>query len=139
MGSYTSVKRKHEEMEKSDSDEHEYEHEDEDEAEESEENESSGSEYQDDQNKKGKGKAKVGSRTRAPADPFVTNDTEDAKTSSLRLRAKPAGKSKKSPMEGHAASYKPIGPSSPKRPGQATAVGPPPSVPTNNPAGAPLM
>lgn len=139
MSSHTSVKRKHEEMEKSDSDEYEHEDEDEAEAEESEENESSGSEYQDDQNKKGKGKAKVGSRTRAPSDPFVANDTEDAKRASLRLRAKSAVKSKKSPMEGHAASYKPIGSSSPKRPGQATAMGPPPPVPTNNPVGAPLM
>lgn len=138
MPSHTSVKRKHEEMEKSDSDEDENEDKDE---EESEENESSGSEYQEEQNKKGKGKAKVGSRTRAPSDPFVANDTKDAssKTTSLRLRAEPAGKSKKSPMESHAASYKPVGPSSPKRSGQSAAMRPPPAVSMNNSTGPLLM
>ncbi|KAH0009056.1 hypothetical protein KCU78_g10924, partial [Aureobasidium melanogenum] len=131
----TSVKRKHAEMEKSDTDEVE------DEDEESGKNESSGNEYQEDQKKKGKGKAKIGSLARAPSDPFVANDTADASsgTASLRLRAKPAGKSKKSPIEGHAASYKPVGPSSPKRPEQSTAMGPPPRVLMNNSTGPALM
>jgi hypothetical protein len=122
-------------VEKSDTDENE------DEDEESEKNESSGSEYQEDQKKKGKGKAKIGSLARAPSDPFVANDTEDASpgTAPLRLHAKPAGKSKKSPIEGHAASYKPVGPSSPKRPEQSTAMGPPPRVPMNNSTGPALM
>ncbi|KAH0365695.1 hypothetical protein KCU65_g5939, partial [Aureobasidium melanogenum] len=130
---HTSVKRKHAEVEKSDTEE------DEDEDEESEKDESSGSECQEDQNKKGKGKAKIASLARAPSDPFVANDTEDAssKTAPLRLRAaKPTGKSKKSSLEGHAASYKPVGPSSPKP--QATVMGPPPRVFVNNPAGPSL-
>lgn len=122
-------------MEENDTDENE------DEDEESEKNESSGSEYQEDQKKKGKGKAKIGSFARAPSDPFTANVTEDAipGTAPLRLRAKPAGKSKKSPMEGHAASYKPVGPSSPKRLEQSTAMGPPPRVPINNSTGTALM
>ncbi|KAG9677513.1 hypothetical protein KCU99_g1594, partial [Aureobasidium melanogenum] len=132
---HKSVKRKHAEVEENDTDENE------DEDEESEKNESSGSEYQEDQKKKGKGKAKIGSFARAPSDPFTANVTEDAipGTAPLRLRAKPAGKSKKSPMEGHAASYKPVGPSSPKRLEQSTAMGPPPRVPINNSTGTALM
>ncbi|KAH0259418.1 hypothetical protein KCU91_g15220, partial [Aureobasidium melanogenum] len=132
---HTSVKRKHAEMEKSDTNENE------DEDEESEQNESSGSEYQGIQNKKGKGKAKIGSLARAPSDTFVADDTEDASpgTAPLHLRTKPAGKSKKSLMEGHAAFYKPVGPSSPKRPEQSTAMGPPPRVPMNNSTGTALM
>ncbi|KAG9843495.1 hypothetical protein KCU98_g10131, partial [Aureobasidium melanogenum] len=124
---HTSVKRKHAEVEKSDTDQ--------DEDEKSDENESSGSEYQEDQNKKGKAKTKIESLARAPSDPFVADDTGDAssKTASLRLRAKSAGKSEESPMKGHAASYKPVGPSSPKP--QATVMGPPPTVPKNNSTG----
>ncbi|CAD0093096.1 unnamed protein product [Aureobasidium mustum] len=77
--------------------------------------------------------------TRAPSDPFVANGTEDATSSAKSLRAKPpAGQPKKSPMEGHAASYKPIGPSSPKRLGQA-AMGPPSAVPTTNSTGPALL
>lgn len=123
-------------MEDGDSDEDEDE---DDEDEESEDNESSGSEYHEDDNKKGKGKAKVGIRNRAPSDPFVANGTEDATSSAKSLRAKPpAGQPEKSPMKGHAASYKPIGPSSPKRPGQ-TAMGPPSAVPTTNSTGPALL
>ncbi|KAK6002144.1 hypothetical protein QM012_001782 [Aureobasidium pullulans] len=134
---HTSVKRKHEEMEKSDSDEHEEEEEDE----KSEENESSGSEYQEDQNKKGKAKVKTGSQTKPLSDSFAANDAEDAssKPASLRLRAKPAGKPKKSSLEGHAASFKPVGPSSPKHPARPTAMGPPPAVPINNSTGPPPL
>lgn len=108
--------------------------------EESEKEESSGSEFQEDQ-KKGKGKAKIGPLAKAPSDPFVANDAEDAnfKTAPLRLRAKSAGKPKKSSLEGHAASYKPVGPSSPKRSGQSAAMRPPPAVSMNNSTGPLLM
>ncbi|KAG9682034.1 hypothetical protein KCU95_g14623, partial [Aureobasidium melanogenum] len=131
---HTCIKRKHAEMEKSDTAENE----DEDGDEESEQNESSGSEYQETQNKKGKSKAKIGSLARAPSDPFVANDTEgtSSKTAPLRLRAKAAGKPKKSSLEGHAASYKPVGPSSPKP--QPTVMGPPPTVLMNNSTGPSL-
>jgi hypothetical protein len=135
--STTSVKRKLTEVESSESEADEDSDVDEDDPSKDEDYEESSS--------KGKSKAKPRSTTKAPSIHVTGTDESTASSlAPLRLRAKPAAKAKKNSIKSHVASFKPVGsktgPPSPKRTKQATAMGPPASIPMNNSSGlAPQM
>lgn len=109
------AKRKIAEIEESDSEDNEN-------SEENEDDPSKGTNYEDGSSKK-KGKAKATTKcvTKAPSGPSAGHAEEDTNGSpaSLRLRARPGGKTKKKSLKGHAASFNPVGPRpgspSPKR------------------------
>ena len=128
----TPAKRKISEVEQNDS-------ENDEESEENEGGSSKDANHEDSSSKKkGKAKAETGSDTKAPSDTSAGNAEEDANGSpaSLRLRAKPGGKTKKKSLKGHAASFNPVGPKpgppSPKRARQMASIGPQAPWSTNN-------